>query len=92
MGLKRRNTALTDPLVESWREPIKRVKARGQQTFHRPIVPGMSWELECECLREIRAMGDNLVPWKVLPNGMTAGHFAYIYVYHYQEKCRARGK
>lgn len=31
-------------------------------------------------------MGNNLVPWKILPNGMEAGDFAYLYVYHFQDK------
>lgn len=47
------------------------------------IIPGMSLDEECQCLDALRKTP---VTWKVLPNGMTIGEFAYVYVYHFRRR------
>ena len=79
---------MNDPLPDIFYAPLKSYKKAKKVTVTRAIIPGLSLEEEREYIKEIRNMGDNIVPWKQFPNGMTASEFAYIYVCHFK---RTRG-
>ncbi len=49
-------------------------------------IPGMTLEMERQCIAEIKDMGDQVASWKRLQNGMTAGEFALLYVMHFRER------
>jgi hypothetical protein len=78
----------TDPLVKIFKAPLKKVQEKNRQHYYGfpSIVPDMTPEMEHACLAEIRLMKPNVISWKKLPNGMTAGQFAFLYVYHFKQK------
>uniref|UniRef100_A0A6C0BMS8 Uncharacterized protein n=1 Tax=viral metagenome TaxID=1070528 RepID=A0A6C0BMS8_9ZZZZ len=85
---------MTDPLHSLFKAPLEKAKQRNRQHYHGPpaIIPGMDTETVHTCLAEIRSMaamsGGAPSPWKKLPNGMSAGEFAFLYVHHFKERRR----
>jgi len=79
-----------DPLKKLFKAPLQKIEEKDRQNYHgfAAIIPDMEPSLEHACLAEIRLMGNNLTPWKKLPNGMQAGEFAFLYVHHFKERRR----
>lgn len=77
-----------DPMKSIFQAPLNKMRHKNREHYcGRPaIIPGMTPEVEHACLAEIRSMAHHLSPWKRLPNGMTAGEFAFLYVNHFKEK------
>ena len=83
---------LNDPLYTLFKAPLEKIKERNREHYHGPpaIIPDMTTEMEHACLAEIRTMaamsGGSVSPWKMLPNGMSAGQFAFLYVHHFKAR------
>lgn len=86
-------TDLNDPMMEALLEPINAILERGAETNHQKhtIIPGQSRNVTNACLAEIRNMSRRLTVWKPLKNGMTAGQFAYLYIYHFKRRRGVKG-
>ena len=80
-----------DPLKHILHGPLAHQKEKARQSYRGfpAIIPGMSPDVEHACLAEIRSMAQYLSPWKRMPNGMSAGEFAFLYVHHFKQKRNA---